>query len=326
MTHGPGGHPAIGLDAIRAAALAVEAVGDPASHPRVDKGAAGPATVADLASQAAATLCLRRALGPGVRIVAEESLEELERHGGASLLAPVAAAVRAAGVECTEAEVREALAAGGDAGGDGTHWAIDPLDGTKGYLRGGQFAIAIALVDGGHPRVGLLGLPRLGAHGHGAGAGVIVGAIAGQGAWQTPVHEWAPTPIACQDWSPGCRVRVAGSVEAGHSAGDALEHAAAVAGPVDPVRVDSQAKYALVARGDADAYMRLSPTAGYSECTWDHAAGALVAAEAGCTVTDARGIPLDFGAGRRLFGASGILCAPPRLHPLLVDAVRPLLR
>ena len=120
-------------------------------------------------------------------------------------------------------------------------------------------------------------------------------------------------------------MRVAGSVEAGHSAGDALEHAAAAAGPVHAVRVDSQAKYALVARGDADAYLRLSPDAGYAECSWDHAAGALVATEAGCTVTDVRGVPLDFGAGRRLFGARGIVCAPAKLHARLVDALRPLL-
>ena len=324
MTHGPGGHPAIGLDAVRAAMRAVAAVGDPSSM-RIEKGAAGPATVADLASQVAATLELRRALGAAVRIVAEESLEELERHGGAALVAPVAAAVRAAGLECGEDDVRDALSAGADPGGTHAHWAIDPLDGTKGYLRGGQFAIAIALVEHGRPRVGLLGLPRLGAHGHANGAGVIAGAIAGQGAWQTPAHDWAPTPIACRAWAPGEPVRVAGSVESGHSAGDALEHAAAAAGPVHAVRVDSQAKYALVARGDADAYLRLSPDASYAECNWDHAAGALVAAEAGCTVTDARGAPLDFGTGRRLFGARGIVCAPAHLHARLVDALRPLL-
>ena len=53
-----------------------------------------------------------------------------------------------------------------------------------------------------------------------------------------------------------------------------------------PVRIDSQAKYALVARGEADIYLRLPTRADYREKIWDHAAGALIVAEAGGVVTD----------------------------------------
>jgi hypothetical protein len=91
---------AAALAAGRAAADAIAFLGDPQSFAAgavIDKGAAGPATVADIASQVAATITLRAMLGQSVRIVAEESLEEVESLGGDSLLATVSAAVRAAG-------------------------------------------------------------------------------------------------------------------------------------------------------------------------------------------------------------------------------------
>ena len=89
--------------------------------------------------------------------------------------------------------------------------------------------------------------------------------------------------------------------------------------------VDSDGKE-VFARGDADAYLRLSPTPDYRECLWDHAAGALVAVEAGCIVTDSRGIAMDFSTGRRLTQSQGVICAPPRLHAELVAALAPLVR
>ena len=238
---------------------------------------------------------------------------------------------RAAGIDCDVATARAALAGSADHGGAGTFWAIDPLDGTKGYLRGGQFAIAIALVVDGQPTVGVLGLPRLSAVGNGTdavtgGAGVLAAAVAGGGAVQTPIDRWAPARIDAYQWSMGDPLRLAGSVERGHSASESLESRAAALGTVEPVRVDSQAKYALVARGDADAYLRLSPTPDYRECLWDHAAGALIAVEAGCIVTDSRGIPMDFSTGRRLTQSQGVICAPPRLHAELVAALAPLVR
>ncbi|MFO0963602.1 MAG: inositol monophosphatase family protein [Phycisphaerales bacterium] len=312
------------LDAVRAAMRAVAAVGDPATFGpggQVEKGGAGPLTIADLASQVAAVLSLQRDLGAEIRILAEESASELEAHAGDDLLPPVCAAVCAAGFACDPATVRRCLRSEHDHGGAGCFWAIDPLDGTKGFLRGGQFAIAIALVSGARPVLAALGMPRLGERGHGLGAGVIAAAAHGQGAWQSPAHAWEPRAIRAHAWRPGAPIRLAGSVETRHSAGDALESAASAVSTVEPVRVDSQVKYGLVARGDADAYLRHSPTAGYAECVWDHAAGALVATEAGCTVTDIHGRPLDFATGHRLTANAGVLCAAPGLHAPLLSAL-----
>jgi 3'(2'), 5'-bisphosphate nucleotidase len=310
------------LDAARAACRAVAAVGSPADFGAegvLEKGAAGPLTLADLASQVAAIASLRAAFGPSARFVAEESADEVASHGGEPLLVRVAEILRASGMAIDAAGVREALSSGGHEGGSDRFWAIDPLDGTKGYLRGGQFAIAIALVEAGRPVVGVLGLPRLAGSGCDAGSGVLASAVSGSGAHQRSLAGGDAVPIRAREWSSGQAVRLAGSVEKAHSASDALETLVSALGPVDPVRVDSQAKYALVARGDADAYVRRSPSAGYREWIWDHAAGALVATESGCIVTDTLGTPLDFAQGRRLERSTGIVCAPQRLHGALVD-------
>jgi 3'(2'), 5'-bisphosphate nucleotidase len=314
--------------AARAAAAAIAAVGDPsrlAADSVMDKGAAGPATVADLAGQVAAIRALRSAEGPRCRIMAEESLDEVDRLGGDALVERVVRALQDAGLALSRDEVRDTLAAGIDAGGaDGECWALDPLDGTKGYLRGGQFAIAVGLLRDGVPVAGAVAAPRLAAHGIDAGAGVVFLAAAGQGAWQEELlvaSGGARTPVRARPWSRGDAIRLGGSVERAHSASDVLEAAASALGPVVPVRVDSQAKYALVARGDADAYVRRSPSPGYRECAWDHVAGALVAREAGCTVTDVHGRPMGFGGGRRLAASEGVLCAAPGLHGALLAAL-----
>jgi 3'(2'), 5'-bisphosphate nucleotidase len=291
----------------------------------MDKGAAGPATVADLAGQVAAIRALRSAEGPRCRIMAEESLDEVDRLGGDALVERVVRALQDAGLALSRDEVRDTLAAGIDAGGaDGECWALDPLDGTKGYLRGGQFAIAVGLLRDGVPVAGAVAAPRLAVRSTDAGAGVVFLAAAGQGAWQEELlaaSGGARTPVRARPWSRGDAIRLGGSVERAHSASDALEAAASALGPVVPVRVDSQAKYALVARGDADAYVRRSPSPGYRECAWDHVAGALVAREAGCTVTDVHGRPMDFGGGRRLAASEGVLCAAPGLHAALLAAL-----
>jgi 3'(2'), 5'-bisphosphate nucleotidase len=314
--------------AARAAAAAIAAVGDPvrlAADFVMDKGAAGPATVADLAGQVAAIRALRSAEGPRCRIMAEESLDEVDRLGGDALVERVVRALQDAGLALSRDEVRDTLAAGVDAGGaDGECWALDPLDGTKGYLRGGQFAIAVGLLRDGVPVAGAVAAPRLAVRSTDAGAGVVFLAAAGQGAWQEELlaaSGGARTPVRARPWSRGDAIRLGGSVERAHSASDALEAAASALGPVVPVRVDSQAKYALVARGDADAYVRRSPSPGYRECAWDHVAGALVAREAGCTVTDVHGRPMDFGGGRRLAASEGVLCAAPGLHAALLAAL-----
>jgi 3'(2'), 5'-bisphosphate nucleotidase len=95
------------------------------------------------------------------------------------------------------------------------------------------------------------------------------------------------------------------------------------------VRIDSMSKYCLLARGDVHVYMRV-PQPGdraRSECAWDHAMGALLVREAGGVVSDARGSPLDWGAGRALSRNFGVLaCSSAAVHARAVAAVAEALR
>ena len=310
--------------AVRAAALAVARLGDPSSFATaavVEKGGRGPATVADLASQAVIVKALRAADGVDAAIVAEESAEDVDALGGGPLWDLVVRAVRAVDAGVSPASVRGLLATDAPTPAHGRCWTIDPLDGTKGYLRGGQFAIALALLEEGVPVIGVLGLPRLAARGEGIGAGTVISAVLGRGAMQADLDGGRWVRVAAHAWRPGLPIRLAGSVERAHSTTDSIEAALAALGPVSAVRVDSQAKYGLVARGDSDVYVRSSPDRAYREWIWDHAAGALIAQEAGATVTDLRGRPLSFADGRRLESAEGVLCAPPALHGAALSAL-----
>ena len=80
----------------------------------------------------------------------------------------------------------------------------------------------------------------------------------------------------------------------------------------------------MVARGQADAYLRMPTKKGYVERIWDHAAGSLVASESGCFATDIAGRALDFGHGRGLEKNKGVVCAPPALHGRFIAAIEEL--
>jgi 3'(2'), 5'-bisphosphate nucleotidase len=86
--------------------------------------------------------------------------------------------------------------------------------------------------------------------------------------------------------------------------------------------MDSQCKYAAVARGDADVYLRIPTSATYREKVWDHAAGVCVVREAGGRVTDVRGEDLDFARGRTLEGNAGVVVTNGRIHDDVMAAVR----
>jgi 3'(2'), 5'-bisphosphate nucleotidase len=113
------------------------------------------------------------------------------------------------------------------------------------------------------------------------------------------------------------------SVESGHSnQGDSANIATILGITAEPYRIDSQCKYAAVSRGDASIYLRLPTRADYQEKIWDHGAGSIVVEEAGGTVTDVTGTPLDFSLGRTLATNRGIIATNGRFHDEVVSAVQ----
>jgi 3'(2'), 5'-bisphosphate nucleotidase len=214
-------------------------------------------------------------------------------------------------------------------------WTLDPIDGTKGFLRGEQYAVALALVVDGQLAVAALACPNLptlpererGDVKGNEALGVIFFAVRGRGAylipWECPgAVELAPARICVSPRDDPAEARFCESVESGHSAqGDAAAVAARLGITVPPLRMDSQAKYGVVARGEADIYLRLPTRQDYREKIWDHAAGALIVSEAGGVVTDVMGQPLEFNHGRELAVNRGVIATNERLHGQVRSAV-----
>lgn len=291
----------------------------------ITKDDRSPVTIADFASQAMVAALLREHLGEIV-LVGEESASFLRDPAHATHLAACVAAVRDTEIwpEASDRALLDAIDIGAQEPGE-AFWTLDPIDGTKGFLRGEQYCVSLAYIERGEVLLGVLGCPNLGQSLTDISPnGSLYYALKGDGAMMQYDTDAATIEVDIHhdDLAPDSPACLAESVESAHTRHELSEKVMHTAGPTRPsVRIDSQCKYAVVARGDADVYMRLPTKKEYSERIWDHAAGALIAQEAGCTVTDIRGKPLDFSKGKGLDANLGILGAPPNLHARLLKAI-----
>jgi 3'(2'), 5'-bisphosphate nucleotidase len=318
---------------LRAAALCQRVQADMAKPTSAEKADRSPVTVADYASQAVICKGLADAF-PEDPVVAEETSEGLHTLDQAQMLAQVTHYVGMSLPEATPDDVRDWIDHGSADPGP-RFWTLDPIDGTKGFLRGEQYAVALALIVYGQVQVGALACPNLplDLDRPSGPRGVVFLAVRGQGAQMSllprgdllpdaAASSYRPIHVAALD-NPSV-ARFVESVESGHTDHAAHESLARALGITQPsVRFDSQAKYGAVARGDATIYLRLpSPKSpDYRERIWDHAAGDLIIEEAGGRVTDALGADLDFSKGRKLENNRGIVASNGHLHPAILRAI-----
>lgn len=297
-----------------------------------------PVTIADFASQAIVAGIMAEVAGD-LPLVAEESGAFLRAPEHAAHLSATIAALRDSGVwpDATEREVLKAIDRGSGECAAAGFLTLDPIDGTKGFVRNQQYAVCLAYIVNGRPVVGVLGCPNLEPL-EGSDPDVVSPrgctyfAMRGEGASvQFDTHAEAGVTVESNvertDLEPDEPARLAESVEASHGHSTMARELMALASPagvLEPMRVDSQCKYALVARADADAYIRLPSKKGYINKIWDHAPGTLIAQEAGCIVTDALGRELDFGQGTGLSANIGVIAAPPSLHARLIASAKKL--
>lgn len=307
------------LNAVRLAAKACRQVQSGGTLDQAAKGDKSPVTVADLASQALICRALAEA-SSGTAIIAEEDSSPLADEG---LMARLVESLKAIGEPMAPDQVRDFIDRGRPSGRPARFWTLDPVDGTKGFLRREQYAIALALIEEGELVFGVLGLPNLGPTAETSSAGgTLMWAARGEGAHQGTLRgpEFAPMQVSLE--AEPAAARMVESVESGHSSHD---HSAQVAERIGmcraPVRLDSQAKYAVVARGEAELYLRLPTRAGYRERIWDHAAGVLVLQEAGGRVTDIKGRALDFSLGERLEQNLGVVVSNGPFHERILEAI-----
>lgn len=326
-----------------------------------------PVTVADWSVQATISWVLSEAFGKeNVSIVAEEDVELLSKASSPNLLENVVKTVneclanapllglKAPTFALGAKEVLAAISRCNPIGAQsGRFWVLDPVDGTLGFVRGDQYAIALALIEDGKPVIGVLGCPNypmkkewLSYHngyrrilsrlssptGEPWGKGCVLYAKKGSGsAWMQPLLHGEEKFV----WPNFARQIKVSSIEnpalatfcepvekanSSHSFSAGLAHSVGLRN--QPLRVYSMVKYAAIARGDAEIFMKFA-RAGYKEKIWDHAAGVVIIEEAGGVVTDAGGKPLDFSKGIYLEGLDrGIIaCSGANLHEKIMNAV-----
>jgi 3'(2'), 5'-bisphosphate nucleotidase len=310
---------AVALAAVRDAARLCEAVrADQQSAAAVRKPDASPVTLADYGAQA--LICRRlEETFPTDEVVGEEDTTLLTAGSSAILLPQIVAYLRQQVPE-TQAEDVITWINRGNGRATGRFWTLDPIDGTKGYVRGDQYAIALALLEQGQVKVGAIACPALPLKTATSSDqyGVVFWAVRGYGAFEEPLSGGAARPLQVSGRSPQEALLIE-SVELDHGAPTRQQALARAIGLTTPPRhMDSLAKYGLIARGDADLYLRLTPDPDRRENIWDHAAGVLLLEEAGGRVTDDQGRPLDFGQGSKLLANHGIVASNGGLHPLLL--------
>ena len=176
-----------------------------------------------------------------------------------------------------------------------TYFLVDPLDGTKEFVRGGDdYTVNIGLIAGGQPRLGVVYQPAV---------DKLWAGIVGEGAFVEV--DGARQPIRTRELGEQ-RAAIASKSHYNQATDDYLAEAI---GLCDHVSVGSSLKFCVVAEGKADIYPRLSPTS-----EWDTAAGHAVLLAAGGRVDGLDGMPLAYGKPaflNRGFCATAGWPAPP---------------
>lgn len=156
-------------------------------------------------------------------------------------------------------------------------WLVDPLDGTKEFIkRNGEFTVNIALIEGAVPVLGVIYVPA---------KGTLYYGEKGRGAFRQE-RGGAPVRLERTHLPPESPVRAV--VSRSHPSPEVEEFLKAY-NVASSLEAGSSLKFCLVAEDRADIYPRFGPT-----WEWDTAAGHAIAEAAGCTVTMPDGSPLTY--------------------------------
>lgn len=315
------------LDIVRQASWLVKQVQAKLVTPAMTKGDYSPVTVADFASQALVARALVEKF-PHQPLIGEEDASELRTPEGQEILHQVTEFMSSMVPSSSPEKVCDWIDYGAGDTSD-YFWTLDPIDGTKGFLRGDQYAVALALIVKGEVQIGVLGCPNItdGYEPDQSGQGSLAIAVKGEGAWYTSLgtdHD-SFEELRVSKVNQQQQARLLRSYESGHTNVSQMDHLAdELSVAVEPVRMDSQAKYMLLAAGHGELYLRFlsSKQPDYKEKIWDQAAGSLIVQEAGGRVSDLHGKPLDFSAGRTLLHNRGVLASNGLLHQAALNALQ----
>jgi 3'(2'), 5'-bisphosphate nucleotidase len=222
---------------------------------------------------------------------------EADRAAELIILAALARAAPGVPVIAEEEVAAGRIPAHGD-----TYFLVDPLDGTKEFIRGGDdYTVNIGLIEDGAPKLGIVYSPA---------RETLHGGVVGNGAWME--RRGGRSDIRTRPRGEKL-VAVASKSHFTQNTADYLE---AAVGICEHLSVGSSLKFCVVAEGQADIYPRLSPTS-----EWDTAAGHAVLLAAGGRVDGLEGKALGYGKtaflNRAFVATAG--WQPPILRPFLDD-------
>ncbi len=275
-----------------------------------------PVTIADFAAQAVVCRMLAEHF-PQIPVVGEEDSAFLRKGENRALLQKINEFLP----QWQADDILDAIDLGSGKPGE-LFWTLDPVDGTKGFIRKEQYAVGLSLIKNGRPVVGVLGCPNLE---HKGVKGSLAYAASGGGAYIRALRDNKIEQINVSSAAIPGTIRFLESVEAGHSNRDLQERIMkSLSTDARIVRYDSMVKYCVVSRGEADVYLRLPnpKSPGYVENIWDHAAGVVIVEEAGGKVSDMYGKELDFGQGKKLFNNRGVIVTNGKFHDEVVRVVK----
>jgi 3'(2'), 5'-bisphosphate nucleotidase len=314
------------IQAVRQASILVQQIQKELVSPTLTKDDRSPVTVADFTSQALIASLLLETF-PGDPLVAEEDSKALRNPDAVETLEIVTRYVNLVLPNTLSQTICNLIDRGGSKPAS-RFWALDPIDGTKGFLRSDQYAVALALIVNGEVQLGVLGCPRL-VDAHipiSDGPGSLLVAELNKGTWTTDlVSPGSYKRLKVSSQSNPVEARLLRSFETSHtnvSQIDEFSHALGI--QAEPVCMDSQAKYAVLAAGKGELLLRLLAPAkpDYREKIWDQAAGSIILKEAGGWITDLDGNMLDFRTGRALVHNRGVLASNRILHESALRALR----
>ncbi len=288
---------------------------------KAEKGKNDPVTIADYGAQAIILRALK-AHFPNDAVIAEEAgqqfLELVQPEQRQQILGLVGGIL---GETVDETTMVGWLDHG--KGRDAARtWVIDPIDGTKGFLNKRHYAVAVGALEGGQVVDGVIGAPAY----PGMEGGQLIYTRDGN-CFVKPVNGGSERQVQVTDRATPETVRALESVEKGHVGHSRLGRVRQIVGMSEGnvEQADSMEKYARIAAGDAEVYLRLSRLGSTRpHSVWDHAPGAALVLAAGGKVTGLDNEPLDYSPGA-ILGNKGIIGTNGPLHDEFVAAVQQLL-
>ncbi|KAH0910407.1 hypothetical protein HID58_033728 [Brassica napus] len=266
----------------------------------LEKNDQTPVTIADFGVQALVSLELSK-LFPSIPLVAEEdSLFLRENNLVSSVVSEVIAKASVGDDRLSDADVLEAIDRGGkDAytfcNKPATYWVLDPIDGTRGFLKGDDalYVVGLALVVDNEIVLGVMGCPNWPGDSSDGTTGTLMLSHSG-----------------CGTWTKNLQV-----------SGDWTRRFVDACGLVNKARL---CKYLMIASGRASVFLLRARTERTIK-SWDHAVGIICVHEAGGKVTDWEGVDInleeDQSERRIIFPAGGVVVSNGSLHHQLLEMI-----